>query len=57
MAGRTFPYRRFANALTVACARLGANVNRYFFIAVDFHHLLHAGLPAHSSYLSPELSS
>jgi hypothetical protein len=28
-------------------ARLGADVDRYFFIAVDFHHLLLAGLPAH----------
>ena len=29
-------------------ARLGANVDRYSFIAVDLHHLLLAGLPAHS---------
>jgi hypothetical protein len=29
-------------------ARLGADVDRYSFIAVDFHHLLLAGLPAHS---------
>jgi hypothetical protein len=28
-------------------ARLGADVDRYSFIAVDFHHLLLAGLPAH----------
>src|SRR5689334_1317886 len=26
---------------------LGANVDRCSFIAVDFHHLLSAGLPAH----------
>ena len=44
---RTFPYRRFADILAGACARLGANVIRYFFIAMDLHHLLHAGLPAH----------
>lgn len=43
----TFPYRRFAGILTDACARLGANVVRYSFIAVDLHHLLLAGLPAH----------
>ena len=43
-----FPYRRFADILTDACARLGADVDRYSFIAVDSHHLLHAGLPAHS---------
>ena len=28
-------------------ARLGADVVRYSFIVVDFHHLLLAGLPAH----------
>ena len=43
-----FPCRRFADTLTDACARLGADVVRYTFIAVDLHHLLHAGLPAHS---------
>jgi len=42
-----FPYRRFADALASACARLGAEVVRYTFIAVDLHHLLLAGLPAH----------
>jgi len=42
-----FPYRRFADALAGACARLGADVVRYSFIAVDLHHLLLAGLPAH----------
>ena len=40
------PYRRFADALADACARLGADVDRYSFIVVDFHHLLLAGLPA-----------
>jgi hypothetical protein len=42
------PYRRFAHALASMHARLGADVDRYSFIAVDFHHLLLAGLPAHS---------
>jgi len=32
------PYRRFANALASACARLGADVDRYSFIVVDLHH-------------------
>ena len=44
---RTFPCRRFADILADACARLGADVDRYSFIAVDLHHLLLAGLPAH----------
>jgi hypothetical protein len=43
----TFPCRRFADILADACARLGADVVRYSFIAVDLHHLLFAGLPAH----------
>jgi hypothetical protein len=43
----TFPYRRFADVLADACARLGADVGRYSFIAVDLHLLLLAGLPAH----------
>ena len=43
----TFPYRRFADTLADDCARLGADVARYTFIAVDLHHLLLAGLPAH----------
>jgi hypothetical protein len=37
-----------------AHARLRADVDRYSFIAVDLHHLLLAGLPAH---LTPILSS
>jgi hypothetical protein len=40
------PYRRFAPALADNDARLGADVVRYSFIAVDSHHLLPAGLPA-----------
>jgi hypothetical protein len=42
------PYRRFADALTDADARLGADVDRYSFIVTDLHRLLLAGLPAHS---------
>ena len=42
------PCRRFAPALTDDGARLGADVVRYSFIAVDLHHLLLAGLPAHA---------
>lgn len=41
------PYRRFADTLTGTNARLGADVDCYSFIAVDLHHLLLAGLPAH----------
>jgi hypothetical protein len=40
--------RRFADTLAGACARLGVDMARYTFIAVDSHHLLLAGLPAHS---------
>jgi hypothetical protein len=42
------PYRRFTAALTSDSARLGADADRYSFIVVDLHHLLPAGLPAHS---------
>jgi hypothetical protein len=35
-----FPCRRFADVLTDACARLGADVGRYSFIAEDLHLLL-----------------
>ncbi len=44
------PCRRFADVLADACARLGADVVCYSFIAVDLHHLLLAGLPAHSLF-------
>src|ERR1700741_2696447 len=47
------PCRRFADVLADARARLGADVGRYSFIVVDFHHLLPAGLPAHSLALRP----
>ncbi len=43
----TYPYRRFADTLAGACARLRADVVRYSFIAEDLHLLLLAGLPAH----------
>jgi hypothetical protein len=43
----TFTCRRFADILANVRARLGADVVRYSFIAVDLHHLLLAGLPAH----------
>ena len=42
------PCRRFVRTLTSANARLGAEVGRYAFLVVDSHHLLLAGLPAHS---------
>ena len=43
----TLPYRRFADILAGACARLRADVVRYAFIVMDLHLLLLAGLPAH----------
>jgi hypothetical protein len=42
------PCRRFASGLTADHARLGADADRYSFIASDFHRLLLAGLPAHT---------
>jgi hypothetical protein len=42
------PCRRFTPAFAGDGARLGADVVRYSFIAVDLHHLLLAGLPAHT---------
>ena len=42
------PCRRFATTLADVDARLGAEVGRYAFLVVDSHHLLLAGLPAHS---------
>ena len=44
------PCRRFACALASANARLGADVDRYSFIASDLHRLLLAGLPAHNPH-------
>ena len=49
----TLPYRRFAVILADHCARIGGDVGCYSFIAVDFHHILLAGLPAHSLTLRP----
>lgn len=37
------PCRRFADILAETNARLGADADRYSFIAVDLHHLLFAG--------------
>jgi hypothetical protein len=42
------PCRRFDAALADGNARLGADVVRYSFIVMDFHHILLAGLPAHA---------
>ena len=49
----TLPYRRFAVILAEDCARIGGDVGCYSFIAVDLHHILLAGLPAHSLALRP----
>ena len=42
------PCRRFADALASMLARLRTDAVRTSFIAVGFHHLLLAGLPAYS---------
>jgi hypothetical protein len=47
------PYRRFADDLADVCARIGGDVGCHSFIAVDFHHILLASLPAHSLTLRP----
>jgi hypothetical protein len=44
----TLPCRRFTDTLADAGARLGADADRYSFIAADSHRLLLAGLPAHN---------
>jgi hypothetical protein len=44
------PCRRFACTLAGADARLGADANRYSFIAVDLHHLLPAGFDRRTIY-------
>jgi len=41
-------YRRFTSALTSGRARLEVDVVRYTFIVMESHHVLLAGLPAHS---------
>src|ERR1700739_3652361 len=43
----TFPYRRFADILADAGARLRADVGRYSFIPGDLPHPPLGGLPAH----------
>ena len=53
----TLPYRRFAVVLAGNCARIGDDVGCYSFIAVDFHHIPLAGLPAHSHSVSSSPSS
>lgn len=45
MTGLPSPLLRFAARLTAPCARLGADVDRYY--VMDLHHLLFAGFPAH----------
>ena len=47
MAGPCDPLPALAGALADTRAPLGADAVRHAFIAVDFHHLLLAGLPAH----------
>ena len=49
----TLPSRRFAVILAEDGARIGGDVDCYSFIAVDSHHILLAGLPAHSLALRP----
>ncbi len=45
LAGLSFPCRRIAHGRAAESARLGANVVRYAFTAVDRHHRLRVGLP------------
>ena len=53
----TLPYRRFAVVLAGNCARIGDDVGCYSFIAVDFHHIPFAGLPAHPPAFRPTLAA
>ena len=46
------PCRRFTCTLAGADARLGADADRYSFIAADLHHLLLAGLTGAPKFLS-----
>src|SRR4051812_2591584 len=48
------PYRRFADTLASANARLRADADRYSFTVVDFHPLLFAGLPGAPKVLNSE---
>ncbi len=56
-----WPIRSLADASRPASrprhARLRADVDRYSFIVVDFHHLLLAGLPAHPTPFIPRPAS
>ena len=45
------PYRRFADTLADADARLGAGADRYSFTVVDLHHLLLAGFDRRTIFL------
>jgi hypothetical protein len=47
------PCRRFAPGLAAGHAGLGTDADHYSFIAVDLHHLLLAGLPAHLTLKPP----
>ena len=47
--------RRFTSALASSRARLEVNVVRYTFIVMESHHVLPAGLPAHSRKSVPQL--
>jgi hypothetical protein len=54
------PCRRFAVTLTDASARLGADVDRCSFIAVDLHHLLFAGFDRRTiiqEFSTPEMKA
>jgi hypothetical protein len=55
------PYRRFTADLADDSARLGADVVRYSFIVMDFHHLLLAGLtgarPPYAVLLASSIAS
>ena len=44
------PYRRFADTLANANARLGADADRYSFTVVDFHRLLFAGFDRRAEF-------
>jgi hypothetical protein len=46
--------RRFTSALASSRARLEVNVVRYTFIIMESHHVLPAGLPAHSRKSVPK---
>jgi len=46
----TYPFQRFASALTDVDAWFGATVDRYSFDVGLFHSFLHAGLSRRSNY-------